>query len=193
MDLSEQTEIGISASSDCIFHTARLVVRNFAPDDWQVLQRLLGTPEVARMTASISAPWSESEAKAWMRRRPFRSESAAYSAGVYHAILGLIGMVGLGGKPLNLMYAFGQDYWGQGFASEVAHGALEHGFHDLGVRVLEASHFDDNPASARILSKLGFEKSGEEVGESLARLEPAPIITYRLTQQQFKATTHEIS
>lgn len=127
-----------------------------------------------------------------MTRRPYQDGSVAYSAGVYHEVHGLIGMVGLGGEPLNLMYAFGDAFWGQGFASEIALGALQHGFTELGAQVLEASHFADNPASARILTKLGFEKTGEELGESPARLEPAPIITYRLTQQQFEAANHEI-
>lgn len=192
MDLSEQIEIGTEHVSQCIFRTARLVVRNFAPEDWQELQRICGTPDVARMTSSISAPWPEADVKAWMARGPFAGQ-VPYSAGLFHHKDGLIGLVGFGANPVSLMYAIGQDHWGQGYATEAAIGALEHGYRDLGLTEVEATHFDDNPASARILTKLGFEKIGIGVGESLARLEPAPIITYRLTQQQFKAATHEIS
>jgi len=57
----------------------------------------------------------------------------------------------------------------------------------------EADHFEDNPVSGRVLRKQGLEKIGEGTGKSAARLEPAPIVLYRLTKQQFKAAKHEIS
>ena len=175
----------------CIFQTPRLFVRNFASNDWRALQQLGERLDVARMTSSIPSSWPEDEVKAWMMRGPFCG-AIPYTAGVFHPEYGLVGLVGFGGEPLNLMYAIATEYWGQGFASECAFGALHHGFGELGLKVVEASHFADNPASARILTKLGFEKTGEGVGESRARLEPAPIITYRLTQQQFEAVSHEI-
>jgi RimJ/RimL family protein N-acetyltransferase len=45
----------------------------------------------------------------------------------------------------------------------------------------------DNPASARVLQKLRFEFVRHDTCQSLARLEPAPELLYRLSRQRFGA------
>ena len=52
---------------------------------------------------------------------------------------------------------------------------------------IHADVFTDNPTSAHILTKLGFQKAGEALGTSAARLEPAPISLYRLSKQRFES------
>jgi RimJ/RimL family protein N-acetyltransferase len=47
---------------------------------------------------------------------------------------------------------------------------------------IDADHFADNPASGRVLLKLGFAKTGTGTGTSGARDGPAPMVTYRWTQ-----------
>lgn len=55
-------------------------------------------------------------------------------------------------------YWFGRPYWGQGFATEAASAFVSEAG-KLGV--LEAGHFVDNPASGRVLTKVGFAYTGE--------------------------------
>jgi len=38
----------------------------------------------------------------------------------------------------------------------------------------------DNPASHRVLEKLGFDKTGEKMHKASGRLEKAPLFLYRL-------------
>jgi RimJ/RimL family protein N-acetyltransferase len=52
---------------------------------------------------------------------------------------------------------------------------------------LPAVVFTDNPASARILDKLGVPPTDEGTGNSLQRLEPAAVWKYRLTREAFGA------
>jgi [ribosomal protein S5]-alanine N-acetyltransferase len=59
-----------------------------------------------------------------------------------------------------LGYWIGVPYWGQGFATEAAREVLRHGFEDLGLRRVFASHFRHNPASGRVLLKLGMRHEG---------------------------------
>jgi hypothetical protein len=40
-----------------------------------------------------------------------------------------------------------------------------------------------------VLEKCGFEATGRAVGNSLGRLEPAPVITYALTRDKLRART----
>ena len=52
-------------------------------------------------------------------------------------------------------YWIGRPYWGRGYATEACT-ALVDIARALGLGSLEGSHFVDNPASARVLEKLGF-------------------------------------
>ncbi|MFZ0854475.1 MAG: GNAT family N-acetyltransferase, partial [Hyphomicrobiaceae bacterium] len=46
--------------------------------------------------------------------------------------------------------------WGRGYAFEAAHAVTRFALEDVGLTLLKAGHADDNPASGRILTKLGF-------------------------------------
>jgi RimJ/RimL family protein N-acetyltransferase len=56
-------------------------------------------------------------------------------------------------------YWIARAYWGRGFATEACSALVEIA-RALGLARLEGSHFLDNPASARVLEKLGFEPTG---------------------------------
>ena len=52
-------------------------------------------------------------------------------------------------------YWIARDHWGRGYASEAGRAALEV-VRALGHRRVQAGHYVDNPASGRVLRKLGF-------------------------------------
>ena len=52
------------------------------------------------------------------------------------------------------------DYWGNGYASEAARLLVTYAFDELNAHRVEASVQADNPASRRVLEKLGFQKEG---------------------------------
>jgi RimJ/RimL family protein N-acetyltransferase len=74
-------------------------------------------------------------------------------------------------------YWIARPYWGQGFATEAAHALIDIA-RTLKLPRLEASHFVDNPASGRVLEKLGFVPTGLSAtryscargGEAIAKL-----------------------
>ena len=66
-------------------------------------------------------------------------------------------------------YWLGKPFWGQGFATEAAEAVIRHAFEADGFDYLIAGHFSDNPASKRIIEKLGFEPLGTETRECAAR------------------------
>jgi len=76
---------------------------------------------------------------------------------------------------------------GQGIATRALRAILAHGFSKTSQDHVIADCFTDNPASMRVLEKVGFEKYGEDVGTSAARLEPAPLFLYRLTRTKFES------
>lgn len=74
----------------------------------------------------------------------------------------IIGTVGFkhADMELELGYWIARDHWGQGYATEAARGALEVA-RALGSKRVLAGHYVDNPASARVLRKVGFRETGE--------------------------------
>ena len=74
----------------------------------------------------------------------------------------LVGSCGLGRRASGAVefgYWIARPHWGRGFASEAGR-ALIAIARALGLTRLEASHFLDNPASGRVLEKLGFQSTG---------------------------------
>ena len=79
-------------------------------------------------------------------------------------------------------------YWGRGLATEACRALIEIA-RTLGLASLEGSHFIDNPASARVLEKLGFEPRGLIAPRmSCARGEEVPA---RLMQLRLRGAVEE--
>jgi len=55
-----------------------------------------------------------------------------------------------------LGYWLARDYWGHGYITEAAAAVLLEGFSALSLPYIDAGYFVDNPASGRVLDKLGF-------------------------------------
>ena len=70
---------------------------------------------------------------------------------------------------------------GLGYATEAARAIILHAFQKEAFDYLTAGHFRENPASARVIAKLGFERSGEVLRDCAATGGKARCITYRLT------------
>ena len=54
----------------------------------------------------------------------------------------------------------GVEWWGRGYATEAARAILDHGFESLGLNRIYAHHMVRNPASGRVLEKIGMMKEG---------------------------------
>jgi RimJ/RimL family protein N-acetyltransferase len=168
--------------------TPRLVIRPLRPTDIVAIIRIGSQPDVARMLMSVPSPWPAERARAWMENSAWRGRSG-FRLAVCLLDGTVIGCVGLGGNPVGCMYFIDPDHAGRGYATEAMQAMLADSFGRFNIHAVIADHFTDNPASGRVLQKLGFEKSGDGIGRSAARVEPAPIVHYRLIQPNLKART----
>jgi RimJ/RimL family protein N-acetyltransferase/uncharacterized damage-inducible protein DinB len=147
-------------------HTDRLVLRPFALSDAADIQRLAGVREVAMMTANIPHPYPDGAAEAWIRGLEHsRSQGVMKASELVFAITdrdggALLGAVGLVQLPAHaraeLGYWIARDAWGRGYATEAARAVLEFGFATLGLERIDATYMTGNPASARVMQKLGM-------------------------------------
>ncbi|HKH97680.1 MAG TPA: GNAT family protein [Candidatus Sulfotelmatobacter sp.] len=142
--------------------TKRLRLRPYSEADIAELLPLIGTREVAATTLRIAHPYTEQDARAFLEM--IQDANRIWLAIVLRDDGRQIGGAGLTvdqrHQHAELGYWLGAPYWGQGYATEAARELLRYGFEDLGLHRIFASHFGHNPASGRILAKLGMQYEG---------------------------------
>lgn len=166
-----------------MFHrTERLFLRPSWPEDWQAVLSGIGDERLVKNLARAPWPYHAEDAQRFVAREqdPFFPHFLCIAPGKGGQVL--IGAAGIQpqGDEVELGYWIARDYWGRGFATEAARGVIEIA-RALGHRRLVASHFADNPASGRVLRKLGFQPNGR-VGmrHSCARGEAVKAVEYEL-------------
>lgn len=175
-----------------VLKTERTVLRGLTYDDIPHLQRIAGVPHIARMLCSVKSPWPKEDVADWIDQSIFNNQ-VGFRLGITTHEGELIGSVGLGGDYPSISYFLEEAYWGQGLIVEAASAIIEFGFDHLGLSEITSDVFVDNPASAKVLEKLGFEECGRSTACSAARLDEAPIILYRLTKHNNERKKNEIS
>ena len=81
-------------------------------------------------------------------------------------------------------------YWlnersrGKGYMTEAIKTVIKYGFDEMGFATIEADHFIDNPASGRVLEKVGFEKLGRLEDVHCSSRDNQPGWHYRLTRER---------
>ncbi len=68
-------------------------------------------------------------------------------------------------------YWIAKPFWGRGLATEAGQALVDYARNELAAPAVTAGHYDDNPASGRVLEKLGFRYTGQACQQfSLGRL-----------------------
>ncbi len=158
--------------------TPRLVLRPMVERDVPALRRIAGDPEVARMLRSVPVPLAEEAVRGWLLRRRFLGRPG-FLLVVELPGAGPIGAVSLGADA-SIGYFIDRRHWGRGHATEAVGALLADAaqrFPTLGP--VTADHFADDPASGRVLAKLGFERTGTGRAKSAARQARIPTLVYR--------------
>ena len=146
--------------------TERLILRPFELSDAERLSNLAGDRAIADTTLNIPHPYEKGIAEEWIsKHKPkFESGEIVYLAIVLESTKELIGSIGLDiEKRFNraeLGYWIGKEYWGRGYCTEAARAILKYGFRQLNLNKITSSHFVRNPASGKVLRKIGMKKEG---------------------------------
>ncbi|HEY1960816.1 MAG TPA: GNAT family N-acetyltransferase, partial [Rhizomicrobium sp.] len=83
-------------------------------------------------------------------------------------------------------YWIGKPYWGNGYATEAGRRLAVFAFDELKIAILTAGWFVDNPASGRVIEKLGCVRTGTEERECRSRGHSVLCNTVTLTREQFR-------
>jgi len=146
--------------------TPRLVLRPFALGDAPDVQRLAGAREVAATTLNIPHPYEEGMAEAWIGTHQERFDAGAMVTLAVTLREGgaLIGAIDLRFEPAHqraeMGYWIAVPHWNQGYCTEAARAMLRYGFEERALHRIGATHLGSNPASGRVMQKMGMTYEG---------------------------------
>ena len=145
--------------------TERLLLRQFHASDADIVQRLAGAKEVAAGTL-LPHPYDADTAARWIAQQQenFVAGTALSFAIVLAEEGQLIGSIGMEitreHQLARLTYWLGLANWNQGYCTEAVQAVLDYGFTHLSLHRIYAPHFHNNPASGRVLRKVGMTHEG---------------------------------
>ena len=150
----------------------RFLLRPLRGSDAGLLTLYAGDARVAQGTRSIPHPLPPGAVEAFIARarNDQRTEDAWAmdgSADGLGELLGVISLRPLGGGQSEVGYWVAPAFWNAGYASDAVRALI--GANPFGDTAFCASVFQDNPASARVLTNAGFDYLGDAEAFSVAR------------------------
>ncbi|HEX8308733.1 MAG TPA: GNAT family N-acetyltransferase [Allosphingosinicella sp.] len=164
--------------------TERLLLRPGWGEDAPALFKAIGDERIVRNLATAPWPYRPADAESFLA-----TERSAADASLLIFLRSdrepeLIGGIGFGRRQKDRTefgYWIARRHWGRGYATEAGRAVLATARHSLRLRRVDARHFLDNPASGRVLEKLGFRSIGRiSPHYSAGRGEAAPCRLFEL-------------
>lgn len=150
--------------NDIKIETARLVLRPFKQSDLKDLYEYAQVPGVGE-AAGWKHHQSEEESQAVLNAFIEGHRTFAIEEKETGKVIGSVGFdksgdvyaeSGIGQNINDLGYLIAQNYWGNGYATEVIQGALSYAFYILHLDAVTCGHFSGNSKSRSVLEKCGF-------------------------------------
>lgn len=162
--------------------TKRLMLRPGWPEDAPALAGAIGHEDVVMKISRAPWPYTVEHAHAFLNQQR-RADEVVFvvttADGVEPRIIGCIG-IHPEGDWHELGYWFTPDVWGRGYATEAGRQVIDIARYAMGIRRLSAGHYVDNPASGRVLAKLGFRPTGR-VEQQFCRARGAHVGCVKMT------------
>lgn len=174
--------------------TNRLLLRPGFPEDAQAIAMAIADHGILRNLATAPSPYTLRDAEAFLvqpRDPVLPSFVITERTTVAPRLIGACGLGRRASGAVELGYWIARSHWGRGIATEACT-ALIGIARALRLPTLEGSCFIDNPASGRVLEKLGFKPTGIVAPRySCAREEQAPARMFRLLLRERTAPVDE--
>jgi RimJ/RimL family protein N-acetyltransferase len=145
-----------------IINTERMILREFAQSDVEVLAQILSLPEVMQFSPAGALSFDMTAAKMQSYIDSYQEYGYGKWAVIHRQTGRLIGYCGIAVEQIDgnieneLGYRFDPEFWGQGLATEAASACLEYAFNTLHFEYVLAIVESENIASVRVLQKIGM-------------------------------------
>lgn len=149
--------------------TDRLVLKTIEEKDKKDLLEIVKNPLVKKSYMLPDLTSEEEEEKLFQRLKNSTLNKGRFVYGVYskNKIIGFINEVSLEEEVIELGYFIDPKEWNKGYATEALKSAIEELFR-MGIKAVQAAHFESNPTSGRVMQKAGMHS-----------IEKAEIVEYR--------------
>ena len=149
-----------------IFKTERLSARPIQLNDAPRVAELFQEKELPWNLGRAPWPYSLSDAENWLTLAQTQWDTGTEFPFAILKEGTLIGSCGItrvnpAENIWEIGYWLGKPYWGNGYVTEAAEGLLDWAAREAGITRFVSGYIFDNPASGRVLEKLGFEHVGE--------------------------------
>jgi ribosomal-protein-alanine N-acetyltransferase len=174
-------------------HTTRLLLRPFTPADAPEVQRLAGQFAIADTTLAIPHPYPDGAAEAWIREHAqhfIDGQSAIFAITDKEQghLLGAIGLERMSQhRKAEMGYWIRVSLWNRGYCTEAALAVLAYAFDVLDINKVVARHFSRNPASGRVMQKIGMRHEGTLRQDVIKWGRPEDIELYAILRQEYFA------
>lgn len=161
--------------------TERLILRERAGTDARALARLANDGRISRnLGPMFPYPYTLADAEAFLAM-PADTFAIQLASGTGE-LIGMIGSIGPAARfgVVRFGYWLGVPYWGSGYATEAVRAYVAALATVPAVRRLEATVYDWNPASSRVLEKAGFRLEGRRIARGYVRGEIGDELEYGL-------------
>jgi RimJ/RimL family protein N-acetyltransferase len=149
-----------------VFETPRLILRDFVPEDVELLYPILSDSETMSFWPR---PFTKKETDVWIERNilSYMQNGFGRWAVLLKETGELIGDVGIhmsevdGKSEVSLGYIIDKKHWNRGYATEASLKSMEHAFAALSIDRLVATMAHDNTPSIVVAEKIGMKKERE--------------------------------
>ncbi|WP_153978089.1 GNAT family N-acetyltransferase [Paenibacillus xylanilyticus] len=146
--------------------TKRLCLRLFEESDAATVTELCNNYNIYKSTLTLPYPYTLDCALSWIQhhRHNFEKEKHYEFAICDRATGTLYGAIALSYDHRydhgEMAYWIGEAYWGMGYATEASQAILHFAFHVKRFHKVYGRHFASNPASGKVLQRIGMIQEG---------------------------------
>lgn len=149
------------------FETERLLIREYRKSDLDAFLHVVRQPEIYATTYGIPREYTRHRGKWWLKM--IRQNTMMGSAFEYAVFLkesgqyiGNVGLINIAGEHCraDISYYIDRDYMNRGYATEAARAMLQFGFGEMNLHKISGVCMSRNPASRRVMEKLGMRYEG---------------------------------
>lgn len=149
------------------FLTERLLIREYRKDDLDGFLRVVRQPEIVRTTYGIPKHYSRARGQWWLRTiKENKRNNSSYEFAVFlrdtKYYIGNVGLINVSFEHnrADISYYIDRDYMNRGYATEAALEMLKYGFEHYGFNKIQGLCMSVNPASRRVMEKIGMSYEG---------------------------------
>ena len=151
-----------------VITTDRLYLRPFDLSDAECVSRLCNNFTVHKSTLSLPYPYPIESALNWIPlHKEWFENDKRYEFAITDRVSGVLyGCIGLNNdknhKNGEVGYWVGEEYWGNGYATEALQAIIRFAFLYKGYHKMYSRHFESNPASGRVMVKAGMKYESKQ-------------------------------